>query len=142
MLELQQLQQRLQIRKVEFAFHVAGRGRRQVAILGEWLPVPGRGQVLVQVRFLLRQAETQPLRENLVVAVAQDPVRVFRPQEGQQGLVAIAAGPGIPQRRQEGQPCENRRNLRQRVAPNYGARRANSRICRVLRQNAISFGFR
>jgi hypothetical protein len=53
---------------------------------------PGDAQVFIQVRLLFRQAEPQPFREYLVVAVAKGAVRVFRSQKPHPCFVAIFAG--------------------------------------------------
>jgi hypothetical protein len=42
--------------------------------------MPGGAQVFFQIRLLVRQTKSQPLRENLVMAVPQRPLRIFFPQ--------------------------------------------------------------
>jgi hypothetical protein len=53
--------------------------------------VAGFLQILVQVRFLFGQAESQPFGEYLVVAAAQRAVGVLAAQNAQKIVVAIPA---------------------------------------------------
>jgi hypothetical protein len=96
MLDLQQPHQSLQIRKVELPFNIA-RGRwRQIAVMHRVTRVAGFLQVLVHVRFLFGQAESQPFREDLVVAAAQRAVGVLAAQHAQEVGVAVPARGGVP----------------------------------------------
>jgi hypothetical protein len=50
-----------------------------VVIVEEFPGISGIPQVVIQVGLLLREAEPQPLRENLMMAVTKTTVGVLRP---------------------------------------------------------------
>lgn len=70
MLETEQLQQRLQIRKVQLPLYLMGRIRRDIAIGCQVQRGLRLDQVFIQIGLLARQAETQPLGKNLMMTVA------------------------------------------------------------------------
>jgi len=85
--------------------------------------VAGFPQIVVQIRFLLGQTESQPLREYLVVAAAQHAVGVLAAQHAQKIVVAIPARGQVPQRGEENQLTEVSRDPRQCSPPDLGCRR-------------------
>jgi hypothetical protein len=96
MLDLQQPQQSLQICKIELPFDIPRGGRHQVAVVCRVTGAAGFLQILVQVRFLFGQAESQPFREYLVVAATQRAVGVVAAQQAQKVVVAIPARGRVP----------------------------------------------
>jgi hypothetical protein len=117
MLEAEQFQQRLQIRKVELAFDPVGSSRRDVAVGNQIEGDPGCRQVLIKVGFLLGQGEAQPNGEDLVMTVAKRAVGDFVAHHPAQRLVRIPAGKRIAQGRQKDEAAEMCRNSRQRFPP-------------------------
>jgi len=86
------------------------------------LAAAGGAQVLVQIAFLGGQVEGQPLGKHLVVTVPESAVGVLATQQGNQDGMLVPAGSGIPQAGEVRQAAENRRDLRQHLAPLAGGR--------------------
>jgi hypothetical protein len=97
MLEAEQFQQGLQIRKVELAFHLVGSSRRDVAVGNQIERGVGCHQVLIEVGFLLGQGEAQPNGEDLVMTVAERTVGDFAAHDLAERRVRIPAGERIAQ---------------------------------------------
>jgi hypothetical protein len=117
MLEAEQLQQRLQIRKVELAFHLVGGSRRDVAVGNQIERAVGCHQVLSEVGFLLGQGEAQPNGEDLVMTVAERAVGDIGAHGLAERCVSIPAGDRIAQGRQKDEAAEVSRNSRERFPP-------------------------
>jgi hypothetical protein len=77
-------------------FDVERGGWHQVSIVRSVPGVAGCLQILIEVRFLLGEAESQPFGEYLVVASAQRAVGVFVAQQAQKLVVTIPASGGVP----------------------------------------------
>lgn len=112
MLVLQQFQQSLQIREVQLPLYISCGGGHQVAVIESFSRSTDRSQKIIQVRLLLRQAESQPLGENLMMAVAQSPVRILRSQHSEQHVMAVSPGGSVPERCQVDEAAKYGRHLR------------------------------
>jgi len=110
---------------------------RYVAIGHEFQGGMGCLQILIEVGFLKRQAEAEPLGEDLVMTVAERTIGDFAAHDLAERGMGILTGERVTQGGEKDQAAEVSWNSRERFPPQFGSRSTGRfRLCIEFRQTA------